>query len=176
MTRGMAESQYTLKQVVAAIAPHAEPAEREKTARQVRHWTLLGLLVPLGAKHTGTGTSRRYGPLEIVKAAILRELSRYGVGVTHLGEDFSGWITDLARREEWAIAEAGERPVFLVMYWSEDGSSVFQIVADQPDLRFLDPRWPGVDHPPGSVWHGVDFGFKSALVLSLTKIMNGLDL
>src|SRR4051794_37184763 len=72
----MALDTYTLKEVAAVLCASGDPAEVERIARQVRHWTVADLLHPTGKKHTGTGRSRRYTADEIRKASILLELSR----------------------------------------------------------------------------------------------------
>lgn len=48
------------------------------------HWANADLLTPIGEKHTGTRVSRKYDLDEVRKAAILRELSRFGLTVTVL--------------------------------------------------------------------------------------------
>lgn len=75
--------------------------------RQVRHWTNAGLLTPDGERHGGTGRHRRYTTIECYRAAVLAELSRWGVQVGLL----AGFVETLeARRLEW-IEEYGDDPL-----------------------------------------------------------------
>ena len=52
--------------------------------RQIKHWTSNDLLRPVGDKHTGMGRSRQYPKEEIIVAAYLHELSKYGVTIGNL--------------------------------------------------------------------------------------------
>src|ERR671931_556707 len=72
---------YTLKQLVSLLPGSDDPAEAERIARQLRHWTAMDLLTPTGEKHTGTGVSRRYSEHEARKAAILLQMA-YNEGMT----------------------------------------------------------------------------------------------
>ncbi len=81
----MAES-YSVSQLAQRVAPTADESELARITRQLRHWTLTGVLRPLGATHTGAGRHRRYAGDAVHVAALQIELSRLGlpVGALHL--------------------------------------------------------------------------------------------
>lgn len=128
---------YTLKQVAELLSPDGDEEARSRIARQVRHWTTLDLLTPVGRKHTGTGVSRRYAADEVRKAAILLELNQYHLPVTALSE--ADWSENFPLSAEWQVAIKGKRPVFLQLALSHDLLSL-QIYEDQPRHNILIPR------------------------------------
>lgn len=115
----MSSELYTLKEM-AEILSSAFPNENtEKCGRKIRHWTLMDLLSPHGKKHTGTGVSREYTFGEILKAAILMELSRWKVPVPLLCENFD-MMLDYQGSKEWDMALQGVCNVFLILNWNDD--------------------------------------------------------
>jgi hypothetical protein len=120
----MDDPTYSVKEVAAHIAFRGDPDEIRRIIRQLRHWTNCDLLIPAGNKHTGTGVSRRYDRHEIRKAAILLELSRYGVTVDML-DGFSDWIDTLAKGRDWQTATEGRGDYLIQMSWEpgEDGGA-----------------------------------------------------
>ena len=69
----------TVKDIAARIS--SDPAESARTVRQIKHWTLLGLLEPIGPKHGGTGRARLYDDTAVYIAMVLTELAVWGVSV-----------------------------------------------------------------------------------------------
>ncbi len=134
----MTDRTYTLKEVAAALSRSGAPGDVDRIARQVRHWTQCDLLQPVGKKYTGTGVSRRYTADEVRKAAILAELSHFRVPVTILDAPFAH-SDEVFLGEEWEIAIAGKRPVYLEMAWTEDGTSRWRMAVDWPRLLFINP-------------------------------------
>lgn len=169
----MTERLYTLKEIAGLLNASGTAEEFDRIARQVRHWTLSDLLRPSGRKHTGKGVSRQYEALEVQKAALLRELSRYGMTVTQL-EGFDEWIDRLVTMDKWRAGLDGSRAVFLVMMWDREGSASWSLHADQPDLKLIDP----LRTPPGKREAGAipDTDYTSAIVISLNKVLGRLRL
>ncbi len=67
----------TVKGITERVQP--DPAEAPAVHRRLRHDTKLGLLAPLGEKHSGTGRWRTYPEEAVYVAAVLEELAKYGV-------------------------------------------------------------------------------------------------
>jgi hypothetical protein len=75
----------TVGGMAARIARTGRPDEIATIIRQLRNWTGLGLLTPIGEKHEGTGRHRLYDHAELMKAALLEVLARnFRVDVTGL--------------------------------------------------------------------------------------------
>lgn len=142
----MSAASYTLKDIALLLSPAGDAETVEKLARQIRHWTSLDLLQPLGKKHTGTGVSRRYDHYELLKAAILSELSRYRVPVTVLDDSFVTMIDEYATSSDWAAAIKGDVPVFL-MFGFCDSAVRTQLFTEASKHPMLAPRSPNA--PPG---------------------------
>lgn len=167
----MSDTAYTIAELVDALAPDGSEAERLKLLRQLRHWTLNDLLRTTGRKHSGRGVHRRYDEHELIKAAILRELARYGTTVTQLN-GFAAWIDRLSDSPLWRKAAAGTASVFLEMMWSETGDAFWSIAEGTPRATLLDP----VKHPGRRIRRREDLAdVYSAIVISLTKIMQRLN-
>lgn len=165
---------YSVRELVDHLAPEGDEEEKLRLLRQVRHWTNADLLTPLGGKNTGTGTSRKYGPDEVRKAAILRELSRFGLTVTKL-EGMGEYLDYLAEGDEWRDAVTGKRAIYLEMLWEPgDGTHAWRITKANDLLDMLRPDWK--PNPP-SRKGGIRIPaprFTSALVLSLNSIFAGV--
>ncbi len=82
MNLASGEELLTIKDVAKKISFDRSESGIAKTMRQIRHWTQNDLLRTTSEKHTGKGVPRFYEPEPTVEiAAILLELSRYGVTV-----------------------------------------------------------------------------------------------
>ena len=80
-----AAAHYTVGRMAARIARTGGPDEIATITRQLRNWTTLGLLTPVGEKHEGTGRHRLYDYPQLMKAALLEVLARnFKVDVTGL--------------------------------------------------------------------------------------------
>jgi len=123
----MSEEQklLTVKDIAEAISFSKSEEGITRTIRQIRHWTQSDLLRPISQKSTGKGVPRVYEeePTVLI-AAILLELSRYGVTVDilkfasmELYEDCdeyfggSGWYVSTALTD---------MNVFLQIAWTSD--------------------------------------------------------
>ena len=164
----MSDRTYTLKEMVALLSQRGSEEESSRIARQIRHWTLSDLLRPAGRKFTGKGISRQYPLLEVQKAALLRELSRYGMTVTHL-EGIDAWFKSISKMDEWQRALDGSKSVFIVLMWNidDDELAVRTVTADPPDLPWeysADPK------PPPALFDEYD-DYVSAVVVSLNKVL-----
>lgn len=163
---------YSVKDVAALIArgPADQPA---RLIRQIRHWTANDLLAPVGGKNTGTGVSRMYDVNGVRCAAILLELSRYGIPVSQL-EGFDEWTDMLSGTNDWLAAFANEQDVFLSMSWEadEDGGGVWQIGAGTPkwDALRLDVEPSNITLANGGEAIVPPLDLTSSIVINLTKI------
>src|SRR6266581_723674 len=72
---------HSVKDFAARLSRSTDPAEVARVASQVKHWTLTGLLTVNGDKHSGTGNYRQYDEDELYRAALIAELTRYGLTV-----------------------------------------------------------------------------------------------
>ena len=89
---------YSVRELVDLVAADDDEGGKLRLLRQVRHWTNENLLFPIGEKHTGTGVARKYGPDEVRKAAILRELVSFGIPVATYEEMDTGLERRTPRR------------------------------------------------------------------------------
>jgi len=124
---------YTLKEIVSTLGRiDAEDSDSARISRQVRHWTIHGLLNP-AQRHTGRGRDRRYAAHEIRKAAIYLELTRYGMTVGSL-KDVGDWLDMLEREKSppWEFAKAGRFRIYFEVTWGLTGGHL-AIVSVHPD-------------------------------------------
>lgn len=71
---------YTASTLAESLVPSRSEAELRKLNNLVRNWAAQGLLRPLpGSGGKGKGVHRRYDRWEVYKAAVLLELTRYGL-------------------------------------------------------------------------------------------------
>ena len=61
------------------LAASSEEAEIKRMHNLVRNWAARGILKPLAGSGEGRGVHRRYDRQELLKAAVLLELTRYGL-------------------------------------------------------------------------------------------------
>lgn len=160
---------YSVRELVDKLAPEGDEDEKLRLIRQVRHWTNADLLTPQGKKHTGTGVSRKYGADEVRKAAILRELARFGMTVTQL-EGTGEYLDMLTKDPSWRDAVTNKRPVYLELFTTpDDEDQTWRFARDEPDLRPIHP-----DAKPSRLKVGNTTtqgpSYTSALVLSLNRI------
>lgn len=166
---------YSVRELVDHLAPEGDEEEKLRLLRQVRHWTNADLLTPLGEKNTGTGVSRKYGPDEVRKAAILRELSRFGLTVTKL-EGMGDYLDYLAEGSEWRDAITDKRAIYLEMLWEPgDGTHAWRIAKADDLLDMLRPDWKPPHRRKKRAGGPPDPQFTSALVLSLNRIFAGVN-
>lgn len=162
---GMNQPTYTLKEVAVLLSAEGDLESVEKLSRQIRHWTSLDLLSPIGKKHTGTGVSRRYDLHEVHKAAILTELSRYRVPITVLDDGLVTFIEEYATSRDWAEAIKGDRPVYLMFGFSDD-AVVMQLFTESSKHPMLATKSP--DAFQGSA-------IVSAITINLSALFKRLN-
>ena len=161
----------------------------EKRLRQVRHWTACDYLRPIGKKHSGTGVARRYGADEVRKAALLRELTRFGLTVTQLGEEFGESLEKRAAQKEWQQAIEGKPPIYYQIILpagatpDQSGYMMNLVPTERSLLRFLDPKYVAAKkrkRARGPKRSGVNDiptpDFVSGLTISLTQLFATLEL
>lgn len=132
----MTDRLYTAKQVARLIAYTGSDSEITQVIRKIRHWSANDVLVPLGGKNTGTGVSRVYDDLQVRIAAIVYELTRYGVTVEML-DTFNEYIADgICFMDEWKEAVNDEADFILALTWGGDGAieSTYRIVREGEPL------------------------------------------
>lgn len=114
---------YTLKEIASILSHIQAGSDATKIGRQVRHWTVNGLLNP-AERHTGRGRDRAYLFQEIRKAAIYLELSRYGMTVGLL-KSVGDWLDFLEREKSplWEFAKAKRYRIFMELTWDEMGQT-----------------------------------------------------
>ncbi len=168
------DESYSVSQLAERVAPTTDKAEVARITRQLRHWTLTGVLKPLGATHTGAGRHRRYSGDAVHVAALLIELSNLGLPVGALYMVASSLMVSLRpiRRRDgktplgediaqlWRRAITGEGTIYLtfnVRYgtkWAKEvGLTLYD--ADEP----LSP---------------ITEGHMSAIVVDLTQLFEPL--
>jgi hypothetical protein len=102
--------------------------------RRIRHWTLAGALLPIGATHSGTGRHRRYGSESVYEAALLNRLAEWSLPIGVLKAIATVLRQDRARGEFkalWDEAIAGHSVVFLyAMPWAAPDRGV----GDTPEV------------------------------------------
>jgi hypothetical protein len=102
--------------------------------RRIRHWTLTGALLPIGATHSGSGKHRRYGSESVYEAAILNKLADWGMPIGILKGTITVIRQAIARGEAkqlWDKAVAGHETVFL---YAVPLSVPVQDTSDTPDV------------------------------------------
>jgi hypothetical protein len=99
--------ELTVKQLAERLLPVSPDEDLGALTRQLRHWTLGGLLETVGEVHVGAGRARKYDEYELYYAALAMELSRWRipVGVSHL-------IVRMARDQNEHAAATGKGSVF----------------------------------------------------------------
>ena len=131
----------TVKQLAERILPLSREGDLDGLVRQLRHWTLTGVVRPVGTVHTGAGKHRKYDSGEVYFAALALELARWRVPV-----GVSDIVVQAARQQlEGAGADAGP------------GSTNFiaEAIAGRERVFMLVKSLEGVDRP----WTEIKVGF-----------------
>tara|TARA_R110002074_G_C12554346_1_gene666932 strand:+ start:5400 stop:5903 length:504 start_codon:yes stop_codon:yes gene_type:complete len=162
---------YSVRELVDLVAADDDEGGKLRLLRQVRHWTNENLLFPIGEKHTGTGVARKYGPDEVRKAAILRELVSFGIPVATY-EEMGESLDYYTRQSEWKDAISGKDAIFLEMLWTSSRTQVWNVVRHDALLSMMSPKWK-----PKKVGNFMpDMNFTRAIVLNLNRIFERLKL
>ena len=159
----MAEHFYNVKRVALIISHTDDESALGQTVRKIRHWTNSDILSPVGDKSTGTGVSRMYDEDAVYIAALLLEVTRYGVTVVML-ETFEEWIKECWEdTDEWAEAKAGRRELVFQMGWQDDGSGFYTPITE--DKRLFWKPLGGSDRE----------AYGSSIVVNATNVFKRLN-
>ena len=158
---------YTLSETVERLCPTASQRETYSVQRKVQNWVTAGLVEPIGHKHGGRGTHRKFDDYEIWKIAVLLEFSAYQVPVKIM-ELVAGLFDDTrveARRkvrktsrkrltldgvaERMDQAKSGDKPIYLKLDRVPEGP-VTASIGPSIDLRPQSPSAIVVDI--GAIW------------------------
>ena len=102
--------ELTVREIAERILPVSPDGDMEALVRKLRHWTLSGVLRPVGSLHTGAGRHRKYEETEIYFAGLAVELTRWRIPV-----GISDRIIELARKEHFQIdAKPTAKPMTFV--------------------------------------------------------------
>ncbi len=170
------EESYSVSQLAQRVAPDADKAEVALITRQLRHWTLTGVLRPLGATLTGAGRHRRYSGDAVYVAALMIELARLGlpVGTLHLvAMELMVILRPIRRRDGkgpigantarlWQRAIKGEGTIYLTSNLRFDDQG-----AKEGGLALYDAGEPDPPSP-------ITIGHMSAIVVDLTQLFEPL--
>ncbi len=179
---------YSVSQLAERVAPTADESELARITRQLRHWTLTGVLRPLGATHTGAGRHRRYAGDAVHVAALQIELSRLGlpVGALHLVSlGIMGILRPVRTRSGkpssfepqaklWHRAIEGKGTIYLSCNarvddeWFEDGGVLMEGgMLIKGGMLIYDADEPDAPSP-------ITIGHMSAIVVDLTQLFGPL--
>jgi hypothetical protein len=75
----MDENGYSISEISASICRAAGIKDPAFLLRMIRYWANEAILVPIGALHTGRGRDRLFQRQEILRAAILFEMSKWNL-------------------------------------------------------------------------------------------------
>lgn len=158
---------YTVKDVARIIAYDQTPDGVARVVRQIRHWTNSDVLAPFGPKDTGTGVSRVYDANGVRKAAIVLELTRYGVTVDML-EAFEEWAAESLNEAWWEAAIDGTEDCLLQFGWAPPDAA-FVVWRVGTDGGLLPTRRKGRKQDP-------NFEVPSVILVNATALFQRLDL
>lgn len=157
----MSEQFYNVKRVAQIITGSGDDKSVEQTMRKIRHWTNSDILSPIGDKHTGTGVSRLYDEDAVYIAALLLEITGYGVTVEKL-ESFEEWIHDLSEDFlEWYEAREDVGELVFQLAWDEDGSGFYRPVKEGGPLLWQIKFGKGKDET---------VKFTSSILINVTNV------
>lgn len=118
----MSDPKFTIKDIAERLAQSDDPAEIAYYLGRVKNWTNLGLLQLSGGTHIGTGRAREYPQKALYAAALVSELSNYGMSVGAMKDALTIFKTArvFARKETgrdpWQDAVEGRRPVYVLFH------------------------------------------------------------
>ncbi|MBF0382335.1 MAG: hypothetical protein HQL69_15025 [Magnetococcales bacterium] len=164
--------EFTVKDIAEQITYVKTHAGVSKVIRQLRHWTAKDLLQPIGGKNTGTGNSRLYNEFSVVVAAILFEVTRYGLPIDLLRQ-LVNWVEgDQDGEFAWDLALMPEEAkAFLQIAWEVDSKT-----GESLDPKFYlfddtDLQWGGkVDREEFNIDHLKSH--TSSIVINLSKLFD----
>jgi len=143
---------YTLSEAVERLCPAVSRGEAKSVRRKIQNWVTAGLVEPMGQKHGGRGTHRKFDDYEIWKIAVLLEVCAYQVPVTVMklvadifddtrAEARSKIRKNSRRRraldalaERMDQARSEDRPIYLRLYRNSEGRTTAEL-GTSSDLR-----------------------------------------
>ena len=159
---------YTVKQMARVLTRSTETETIERVVRQIRYWTQNSWIEP-HQLHTGTGISRTYDADNVYQAAVLMEVSRFGltpfstVALCEYMEDFD--------EGPWRSAIAGKYDVYLVGLFSRYGEVTWKTDGTMATLELLSSKHKNDENShPGSPHR-----YRSAITINITKLFADLD-
>ncbi|HEY9079478.1 hypothetical protein [Magnetovibrio sp.] len=159
----MTEHLFNVKRVARIICRIDDDKALEQTVRKIRHWTNSDILSTVGEKNTGTGVSRMYDENAVYIAALMLEITRYGITVDML-ETFEEWISECwEETDDWEEAKSGQREVIFQLGWQDNGSGFFCPVRDDKEL-FWKPNG-GAERE----------AYTSSIVVNVTNVFKRLN-
>lgn len=95
--------ELTVSQIAKRIASDLDSADVARVTRQLRHWTMAGIIPTAGPVHAGPGRHRRYSGDALYIAAILVELARFQLPVGVLQSLAAGFriFPNSPERADW---------------------------------------------------------------------------
>ncbi len=172
----MTNATYSHGELVPRLSASQRDADMKFVSRQIKHWTSNDLLRPVGDKHTGMGRSRQYPEQEIIVAAYLHELSKYGVTIGNL-KAFRKFFDTAMKTPDSANALMGKTDKH-----GYGGYIIYYGLSDQPN------KGSGYQIVPIGRISGddvftlhdskanKDFNFKSGLVINCADVVARLNL
>src|SRR5690349_10925628 len=154
------------KQIVAALTRGGRGGTPASVERRIRHWASVGILETAGTAFPGQGRGREYGPEAVYLAAVLNELSKYGIPLGGLRAVADSVNHVLAAGDPmgslWQAAKTGAPVVlsFAMRHRDDDGFGVAAFSIDDAGAE-SNPFFPPSE---GS----------SALLIDLRGLFNGL--
>lgn len=167
---------YTLRQVSSRLSKTKREADLRLIDRFIRHLTNNDLLRIVGGKHTGTGRSRQYTSEEVIAAAYLYELSRYGVTIGDLKvfrKDYDTRMKVAADKKALlgGTDEKTQKQGYIIYHGVPDKHNVSGFYLRITDQLFDPELWELHNSDKNKLYE-----FESALVINCRALVARLDL
>lgn len=115
----------SVSEIAARVARRERPGDEARLTRQIRHWTMTGVLAPIGEAFTGTGRHRRYSEETVYVVAVLAEIAGLGVSITGL-KAASDRLYQNVNSPLWRTAKKGDREVHLLDCYELSGNKTWR--------------------------------------------------
>ena len=145
---------YPVAEIAARLGPKSE-RQRDLWLRRLRHWSLTGVLDPVGRRHTGTGHHRLYNTETLHIAAVLMRLADLGVPLGPLKVIAGGLAKNKDHSQAAERWEAAKRPAQDGCWWicflfspsDHDAFDTVSVAIEQGDGLMTPAIWAEVDAP-----------------------------
>ena len=110
--------ELNVRDLAERLLPLSPDGDIDALLRQLRHWTISGMLQTSGELHTGAGRSRKYDETEIYYAALAMELTRWripvGIGdlIMQMARDDNAFTAKTEKGSTFTRAVAGTEDIF----------------------------------------------------------------